>query len=255
VLRSVDRGLSWTVLDDIHFPRAEGDHRQRSHPLARNRHGRLHSAPEWVGEGSAVGVDDCGNLKFDRTAANGDIPMLSVYLVVMRRAQQAQLATEVSPTLVAGCSRGRRTRRRGPPAPGEPSPVRSVSQSMVTVTCGGPPPVVGNSSAARARSHSSLSASAWRAGTLRVSGAPSVPRQRVASCSIRARTRLPCSWSSQPSSARRPSRRVRSHSSPRDGRYVLFYPGHHACHSSLGSGGISTSEEGCCHPAAAAKDQ
>lgn len=91
VLRSVDRGLSWTVLDDIHLLRAEGEHTQRWHPLARNRHGRLHSAPEWVGEGSAVGVDDCGNLKFDGTAANGDIPMLSVYLVVMRRAQQATI--------------------------------------------------------------------------------------------------------------------------------------------------------------------
>jgi hypothetical protein len=53
-----------------------------------------------------------------------------------------------------------------------PSPVRSVSQSIVTVTCGRSLPVVGNFSAPRARSHSSISASAWRCGTVRVSATP-----------------------------------------------------------------------------------
>ncbi len=62
-----------------------------------------------------------------------------------------------------------------------PRAVRSASQSMVTVRCGGSPAVVGNSSVPRARSHNSISASAWRSGTVRVSDGPSVVGRRPAS--------------------------------------------------------------------------
>ena len=41
------------------------------------------SAPERVGERSAVRIDNGGGSEFDPTAANGDMPILSVYLVVM----------------------------------------------------------------------------------------------------------------------------------------------------------------------------
>jgi hypothetical protein len=48
--------------------------------------------PEWIGEGSAAGVDDRRRSKFDAAAADGDIPALEVDLVVMSGAQQTAIA-------------------------------------------------------------------------------------------------------------------------------------------------------------------
>jgi hypothetical protein len=46
-------------------------------------HTQQWSAAQWIGEGPAVGVDDCGGPEFDASAVDGDIPALQVHLLMV----------------------------------------------------------------------------------------------------------------------------------------------------------------------------
>jgi hypothetical protein len=69
-------------------------------------------AAEWVGAGPTIRIDDHGWSEFDSSAADGNIPALSVHLLMVHRAQEATIfyagyaAIDPMPHMVRGAKSG-----------------------------------------------------------------------------------------------------------------------------------------------------